>query len=118
VKERAWLLPRLAEVMKKHSKNELAAKLEAIGLPFAPIAKPWDLLDDPHLKASGGLLETTIGGKTIRVPALPLELDGARLGKRSDPPGIGEHGRELLAQLGCSPQEIESLRERRIVALP
>src|SRR5213080_2740454 len=46
VKERAWLLPQLAEVMKKHAKNELAAKLEAIGLPFAPIAKPWDLLDD------------------------------------------------------------------------
>src|SRR3989442_4723795 len=64
VKERAWLLPQLAEVMKKHSKNELAAKLEAIGLPFAPIAKPWDLLDDLHLKASGGLLETRISGRS------------------------------------------------------
>src|SRR2546427_4388992 len=84
--------------MKKHSKNELAAKLEAIGLPFAPIAKPWDLLDDPHLNASGGLLETRISGKTIRVPALPLDLGGKRLPKRSDPPDIGEHGPELLAE--------------------
>src|SRR5947208_9847927 len=118
VKERAWLLPQLAEAMKKHSKNELAAKLEAIGLPFAPIAKPWDLLDDPHLNASGGLLETHISGKTIRVPALPLELGGKRLPKRSDPPAIGQHGRELLAELGCSPQEIESLYDRGVVALP
>src|SRR5438034_442655 len=118
VKERAWLLPQLAEVMKKHSKNELAAKLEAIGLPFAPIAKPWDLLDDLNLKASGGLLETRISGKTIRVPALPLDLGGQRLPKRSDPPDIGEHGPELLAELGCSPQEIRDLRAKGIVAFP
>src|SRR2546425_614347 len=107
-----------SEAMKKHSKNELAAKLEAIGLPFAPIAKPWDLLDDQHLKASGGLLETRISGKTIRVPALPLELGGKRLPKRSDPPDIGEHGPEILAKLGCSPQEIRDLRAKGIVAFP
>jgi crotonobetainyl-CoA:carnitine CoA-transferase CaiB-like acyl-CoA transferase len=118
VKERAWLIPKVNEITRKHTQAELTAKLEAIGLPFAPIAKPWDLLDDPHLTASGGLLETSIAGKTIRVPALPLALDGKRLGKRTDPPRIGEHGRELLAELGCSPQDIEALRDRRIVALP
>jgi crotonobetainyl-CoA:carnitine CoA-transferase CaiB-like acyl-CoA transferase len=64
------------------------------------------------------LLSTTIGDKTIRVPALPLSLDEKRLGKRTDPPRIGEHGRELLGELGCSPQEIEKLRDQRIVALP
>jgi crotonobetainyl-CoA:carnitine CoA-transferase CaiB-like acyl-CoA transferase len=118
VKERAWLIPRIGEVMKKHSQEELAAKLEAIGLPFAPIAKPWDLLEDPHLNASGGLLETRVDEKTIHVPALPVALDGRRLAKRTDPPRIGEHTRELLAGLGCSPAEIEGLRERGIVALP
>ena len=100
------------------SQAELAAKLEAIGMPFAPIAKPWDLLDDPHLKASGGLLETTFLDKTAHVPALPIELDGKRLAKRSDPPEIGQHGRELLASLGCSPQDIDRLQTQRIVAFP
>jgi crotonobetainyl-CoA:carnitine CoA-transferase CaiB-like acyl-CoA transferase len=118
VKERSWLIPRINEITRKHTQDELSAKLEAIGLPFAPIAKPWDLLDDPHLNASAGLLSTTIGDKTIRVPALPLSLDEKRLGKRTDPPRIGEHGRELLGELGCSPQEIEKLRDQRIVALP
>ena len=118
VKERAWLLPALASLLKKYPQKELAEKLEQIGLPFAPIAKPWDLLDDPHLNAFGGLMSIRVGAKTIKVPALPLELDGERLPKRSDPPRLGEHGRELLAGLGCSQQEIESLRERRIVALP
>ena len=117
VKERSWLLPRLADIMKKHTQAELAAKLEAIGLPFAPIAKPWDLLDDPHLNASGGLLSMKVDSKSLRVPALPLALGGKRLAKRTDPPRVGEHGRELLVELGCSTQEIEILRERRIVAL-
>ena len=118
VKERGWMLPRLVEILKKHTKDDLARKLEAIGLPFAPIAKPWDLLDDPHLKASGGLLATRIGDKTISVPALPLELDGKRLGKRADPPEIGEHGAPLLRELGYSADEIASFAERRIVAFP
>jgi crotonobetainyl-CoA:carnitine CoA-transferase CaiB-like acyl-CoA transferase len=118
VKERTWLLPALSSVLKQYDQKSLATKLEEIGLPFAPIAKPWDLLDDPHLNAFGGLVETQVAGKTIRVPALPLELDGKRLPKRADPPRIGQHGRELLAALGCSPLEIQALVDERIVAVP
>jgi len=118
VKERAWLLPRLAEALKQYSKADLAAKLEAIGLPFAPIAKPWDLLDDPHLKASGGLLETrTPGGQSFHAPTLPLALDGKRLPKRNDPPAIGEGARELLAGLGYSAGEIDALAKERVIVL-
>jgi crotonobetainyl-CoA:carnitine CoA-transferase CaiB-like acyl-CoA transferase len=119
VAERAWLLPRLAEVLKKYTKDDLAAKLEAIGLPFAPISKPWDLLDDPHLKASGGMLETrTPGGKSFHAPTLPLALDGKRLPKRSDPPAIGEGARELLAGIGYSNAAIEALVREKVIALP
>ena len=118
VKERPWLLPRLAEALKKYSKADLAAKLEAIGLPFAPISKPWDLLDDPHLKASGGFLETrTPGGKNFHAPTLPLALDGKRLPKRSDPPAIGEGARELLAGIGYSGGEIDALAKERVIVL-
>jgi crotonobetainyl-CoA:carnitine CoA-transferase CaiB-like acyl-CoA transferase len=118
VKERSWLIPRINEITKEHSAAALATKLEAIGMPFAPIAKPWDLLDDPHLKASGGLLETGYGGKRSHIPALPIELDGKRLAKRTDPPAIGEHGAALLRELGYSQEAIASLVERRIVAFP
>jgi crotonobetainyl-CoA:carnitine CoA-transferase CaiB-like acyl-CoA transferase len=117
VKERAWLLPALSSLIKKYGQKELAAKLEDIGLPFAPIAKPWDLLDDPHLNAFGGLMPTRVGKKTIKIPALPLELDGQRLPKRSDPPLLGEHGREILGGLGCSDSQIDRLVEKRIIAL-
>jgi crotonobetainyl-CoA:carnitine CoA-transferase CaiB-like acyl-CoA transferase len=119
VKERAWLLPRLAEALKKYSKTDLAAKLEAIGLPFAPISKPWDLLDDPHLKASGGLLETTApDGRSFHAPTLPLALDGKRLPKRNDPPAVGGGSRELLAGMGYSDEDIDALLRDKVIALP
>jgi crotonobetainyl-CoA:carnitine CoA-transferase CaiB-like acyl-CoA transferase len=118
VKERGWLIPRLGKILKAYPSAELARKLEHIGLPFAPIARPWDLLDDPHLKASGGLLPTVARGKTIHVPALPLELDGRRLGKRTDPPAVGESGRELLRELGYTERQVEQLVKDAVIGLP
>ena len=119
VKQRAWLIPRLGETMKRYTRAALAAKLEEIGLPFAPVAKPWDLLDDPHLNASGGLLATRLpAGGTVHVPALPIALDGEQLPKRSDPPHIGEGARELLARLGYAEAQVAALAAAQVIRLP
>ncbi len=119
VKARNWLIPRIGEVFKAWPRKDLEEKLEAIGLPYAPINKPWDLFDDPHLNASGGLVEMRVApGKSIKVPTLPLELDGERLGKRNDPPTVSENGHELLTGLGYSAKDIESLVRRGVLASP
>jgi crotonobetainyl-CoA:carnitine CoA-transferase CaiB-like acyl-CoA transferase len=118
VKERGWLIPRLGELFRKWQRTDLEKKLEAIGLPYAPITKPWDLFDDPHLKASGGLAEIRDPrGTTFRTPTLPLELDGKRLPQRANPPAIGEGARKLLEDLGYAAGEIAGLEERRVIAL-
>ncbi len=118
VKERGWLVPRLNEIFKRHDKASLEAKLEAIGLPFAPIAKPWDLFDDPHLNAAGGLVETRVApGTSVKVPALPMEFDGQRLPKRNDPPLLGEGARGLLEGLGLAAAEIDALARDGVVGL-
>jgi crotonobetainyl-CoA:carnitine CoA-transferase CaiB-like acyl-CoA transferase len=118
VRERGWLIPRLGEIFRKWPQKDLEKRIEEIGLPYAPIAKPWDLLEDPHLKASGGLFETKVpGGKTIRIPGLPLALDGERLPKRTDPPALGQGARELLAGLGYAAAEIDELASKRVIAL-
>jgi crotonobetainyl-CoA:carnitine CoA-transferase CaiB-like acyl-CoA transferase len=117
VKQRAWLIPRLGETMKRYTRAELEQKLDAIGLPYAPIAKPWDLLDNPHLNASGGLVATQLpDGKVAHIPSLPIALDGARLPKRADPPKVGEHTRALLENAGLSAGEIDALYAQRVVA--
>jgi crotonobetainyl-CoA:carnitine CoA-transferase CaiB-like acyl-CoA transferase len=119
VRERGWLMPRLAELLKRYSRPDLEARLERIGLPYAPIAKPWDLLGDPHLNASGGLHETRLpSGRAIHVPGLPIAFDGEHLPKRSDPPSVGEGARELLAGLGYTWEQIAALCEAKLIALP
>ena len=75
-------------------------KVAALGLPYAPIAKPEDLFDDPHLLASGGLLSLELpDGRTAPTPALPFEMDGRRFGIRRGIPIPGQHTDEVLAEI-------------------
>ena len=114
---RDLFMPFLREYFGKWKRDALEAKVAAAGLPYAPIVKPHELFEDPHLKESGGLLPLTLPDGTETVtPALPLELAGRRLGTRLNPPKISEHGREILAELGYGADASEDLIERGIVA--
>ena len=116
VEARPRILPVVTAIFAKMSKQALMDKCEELGLPFAPIAKPEDLFEDPHLNSSGGLVPVTLpNGKKTKVPGLPIEMDGARFGARLDLPKVGEHTRELLAALGYSGEEVEGLLKRRVV---
>ena len=94
------LLQRLGAILKDHRADELSAKLEAAGIPYAPIVRPEQLFDDPHLKASGGLapMQTDDGG-TTEVVLLPLLMGGRRPGVRQALARVGEHTQEVLAKL-------------------
>ncbi|MGH8703139.1 MAG: CaiB/BaiF CoA transferase family protein [Burkholderiales bacterium] len=113
---RPRILPIVTAIFATMSKQELMDKCEALGLPFAPIARPEDLFDDPHLNASGGLTPVTLpNGTKTKVPNLPIEMDGARFGTRLDLPKVGEHTREILASLGYRGNDVERLITQRIV---
>jgi len=118
VRAREWLLPALQEILRRYTRADLEAKLESIGLPFAPITRPRDLVEDPHLNA-GGMVETMDPrGYGFKVPGLPLELAGKRLPLRNQPPKVSQDARELLASLGYAAEQIERLFADKVVAAP
>ncbi|WP_175838627.1 CaiB/BaiF CoA-transferase family protein [Burkholderia anthina] len=97
---RPQLLARLGNILKQHRADELSRKLEAAGIPYAPIARPEQLLDDPHLKASGGLVPMqTDDGTTTDVVLLPITMGGRRPGVRQALARVGEHTQEVLSRL-------------------
>ncbi|MDG1995539.1 MAG: CaiB/BaiF CoA-transferase family protein [Emcibacteraceae bacterium] len=116
VNRKEELIPIVKKTFLKYSKNELMEKLEHTGLPFAPITKPIELFDDPHLNASGGLVELNIpGGGETSLPALPIEMDGRKMGVRHDLPDIGEQTEAILKENGFSLDQIDKLKSDGII---
>ena len=123
VRSREWLIPDLRKRFAPFSAAELSARFEKNALPYAPITRPQDLFDDPHLLATGGLTPITIAadntgaGREIesRVALLPLALNGERLPLRTSPPRLGADTVELLRTTGYSDAEIESLRTDGVI---
>jgi crotonobetainyl-CoA:carnitine CoA-transferase CaiB-like acyl-CoA transferase len=118
VDQRAWIIPELAAIFRTRSARDLSVILEKLGLPFAPVNTPSDLFDDPHLLASGGLLDVRLpDGRMGKTPALPVSIDGARLQNRRNPPVIGQDTRDILLGLGYNEQDIQALVDHQTVGL-
>ncbi|WP_096696181.1 CaiB/BaiF CoA-transferase family protein [Polaromonas sp. AER18D-145] len=118
---RPRLLKTIAERIAGRSAAELSAIMEKAGLPFAPIRRPEDLLDDEHLLATGGLADVRLpdgpkAGESVKTTLFPITMGGQRLGVRLHPPRLGEHTRELLEGLGLGASEIDALRAQAVVA--
>ena len=118
---RAELMPDLRYRLAAFTAAELTVIFEKAGLPFAPIVKPEELFDDPHLQATGGLADITLpdgerAGQTAQITLMPLRLDGQRLDVRCDPPRLGQHTAELLQGLGYTADEVAALHAAGAIA--
>jgi crotonobetainyl-CoA:carnitine CoA-transferase CaiB-like acyl-CoA transferase len=104
------LIPILRELFRGYTRTEASDICDKASLGFAPITKPHELFDDPHLNRPGSMLEVSMpDGGTTRLPGLPLEMDGRRLPRRLDVPRLGEHSAAIAAEIGCDAATIEEL---------
>ena len=98
--------------------DDLLARCERAGLPFAPVREPVDLFEDHHLLESGGMVETQLpDGRSAMLPKIPLQMNDHDFGLRLQTPSIGEGTRAYLAELGLEKDEIEVLLSQSIVTI-
>src|ERR1700704_6600001 len=122
--ERSWLIPALQKVLAALPQDEVARRCERCNVSWAPVGQPGDLFTDPHLLATGGLVDVFISrfgggdGKVAGLPTLPIEFgtDRPRPRVRRQPPRMGEHNAELLGEAGFSTAEIAGLAEAGVIA--
>jgi crotonobetainyl-CoA:carnitine CoA-transferase CaiB-like acyl-CoA transferase len=97
---RSRIIPRVADIIKHWNAADLSATLDRLNICFSPINRPEDLFDDPHVLRPGGLVENTnSNGDPFRVPALPIEWNGATIGDGLKVPGLGSDTSAVRAEL-------------------
>lgn len=116
VLQRDRIMPQIRDLVRGFTRDELVARLEGTGLPFAPIGRPEDMFDDPHLIASGGLEAVTLpDGTEARLPVLPIEMGGGRPGAAATLSEAGADTRAILEAIGITPDELDRLSEAGVV---
>ena len=121
VTERERLLAAIRALFAPLSLEVLSERLARAGLPFSPINTPGDLFDDPHLRASGGLLPVHLtdgdrAGEAATLPRLPVEFGQHKPPLHRDLPEAGAHNHEVLKELGLDDQAIADLTRDGIVS--
>ena len=104
------IMPQIRELILGFTRAEVVAKLDGTGLPFAPIGRPEEMFDDPHLAASRGLEPVMLDdGTETRLPTMPILMNGKRPNARAIMPQPGADSQTVLNALGYGSDEIETL---------
>ena len=109
------IVKELAELLKTKTSAEWLDALDKVNVPSMPVNDPNELLEDPHLRATGFWQEIDddeLG--TLRLPGLGPRFSGSPSSIRRLAPRLGEHSAEVLGELGFSHAEIESMFEQGV----
>ena len=108
---RSRIIPRVADIIRDWDVAALSEKLDALNICFSPINRPEDLFNDPHVLRPGGLVNNfNADGAPFRVPALPIEWNGANIGEGLKVARLGADTAAVRAELEKETKKVERKR--------
>jgi crotonobetainyl-CoA:carnitine CoA-transferase CaiB-like acyl-CoA transferase len=107
------------EALATKTTAEWLALFDELEIPAGPVNGLADLAEDPHLKAIGFFRHVVHPSEgDLVMPDAPLRFSDSPASITRLPPRFGEHGREILGEIGLSGEEIEALAAAGGVVLP
>ncbi len=94
MEHRGYLIQEIAAHMAQETKETWMERLEAVGVPCAPILTIPEVTAQPQTKAMDMIRE--VPGSTLEVMGLPFSINGQRPDFRSRAPQLGEHTDEVF----------------------
>lgn len=116
VRNRALLVPLLAQVMRQRPRARWLAELEAAKVPCGPINDLAEVFADPQVRERG--MTVTLPhplAEQVQLVASPMKFSATPVQYRRPPPLLGEHTDEVLGELGLSSAEIAALRQAAVI---
>lgn len=111
VMARPRLIPLLADRLRARTVSDVEAACVAAAVPVAPVRTPLDLVEDPHLKANGSMLDIAYGAVKATLPALPIRIGEQAPEVRMQPQPVGAQTKSLLDEWGIDSATTRALME-------
>ena len=107
---------RVAAAVVQLDYDDIAERLYKALVPFSPVNTPLDIVNEKHMNEGGHWLHLKVGDKPFKLPKLPITMGRtAEVSVREQPGGLGAHTDSILATLGYSAKDIETVKAEKIV---
>ncbi len=103
------------EKINQHPRSYWIEQLNNAGVPCGPINNLREAFSDPQVLHQEMVIESNQPSGKIKMPGFPVKMLEAKARLHRPSPQLGEHTEEVLMNLGYTKEEINRLKEKRIV---